>query len=90
MNDLQHIDQLNAIQAEINRLSLAAFEKLMELLKDGKRTPRDAIAEVQRDFVGVYETALLQAFNQILITSIGKAELLNLNISGLKLSDRLY
>ncbi|MBS3953641.1 MAG: hypothetical protein KGZ88_11895 [Methylomicrobium sp.] len=90
MNESQHIANLNNIQAEINRLSLAAFGRLIELLKSGEKSPRDAIAEIQAGFTGQYQSALLEAFNKILITSIGAAELKNLNISGLKLSDKLY
>lgn len=89
MNDLEHIAGLDAIQAEINRLSLQAFERLTRLIDDGK-APRDAIAEVQTAFVGDYEAGLLQAFNRILVTSIGTAELRQLKIGDLTLSDRLY
>lgn len=90
MNDIEHINRLNAIQADINRMALAAFERLLELLKDSGKSPREAISEVQKGFVGEYQSALLQAFNQILVTSIGTAELKDLRIGDLKLSDRLY
>lgn len=89
MTELEHIAGLDAIQAEINRMSLHAFEQLLRLIDEGK-APRDAIAEIQAAFVGDYEAGLLQAFNRILVTSIGTTELRQLKIGDLTLSDRLY
>ena len=89
MTDSEQLLLLNQTQADINRLALAAFERLQALLKEGK-TPRDAIALVQSGFIGAYESALLAAFNQVLMTAIGIAELRAMTISGLTLSQKLY
>lgn len=89
MTPLQEQTLLNQTQAEINRIALSAFDRLLSNISGGQK-PRDAIHNAQGGFVGDYEDALLSAFNQILATSIGKAELRDLNIGGLRLSDKLY
>jgi hypothetical protein len=89
MTDEDHQAQLDAVQAEIAALAAAAFEELMQRLRDGQ-APREALAAVTATFQGQYSEALAREFGRLLGRSVSPDEIRALPVGDLKLSDRLY
>lgn len=66
-----------------------SFERLMELIRSGV-APRDAIEQVQAEFSGAYVEQLAAAFSELLMRSVGSAEIRAMPVGDITLSQRLY
>lgn len=86
-NDEQAL--LNAISASIRREAEAAFEKLLQRIRQGE-APQDAIAAVTQEFNGAYAQELADAFSAILSETVGVPEVKAWPIGDVALSERLY
>ena len=80
---------LDGISAEIRQLAEAAYQDLLQRLRDGE-SPRAAIQAVTATFSGEYYYALSGAFSAILGQAIGLAEVKAWPIADVALSERLY
>ena len=89
MNEIDHFANLNNTAAQINRVALAAFTQMLADIAMGTNA-RSAVSKAQQQFNGEYEDELLRAFNALLVSSIGKAELREMTVGDVTLSDRLY
>ncbi|UZR29072.1 structural protein [Methylococcus mesophilus] len=89
MTDEEHQAQLDAVQAEISALAAAAFEELMQRLREGE-APREALAAVTATFHGEYAEALAREFSVVLKRTVSVEEIRALPLGALKLSDKLY
>lgn len=80
---------LAANKARLDKLAKEAYDKLVRRIRDGE-DPRDAIDAVMQTFPKKYATELSESFSAILGTSVGSSQVLAMEVSGLKLSQRLY
>ena len=80
---------LAANKARLDKLAKEAYDKLVKRIRDGE-APRDAIDAVIKTFPKKYASELSESFTAILGTAVGSAEVLAMEVSGLKLSQRLY
>lgn len=80
---------LAANKARVNKLAKEAYEKLVKRIRNGE-APRDAIDAVMQTFPKKYAKELSASFTAILNQAISSNEVLAMEVSGLKLSQRLY
>lgn len=66
-----------------------AWQTLLGMLRDGV-APRDAVQEVIRSFAGEFEAILTPAFNAIMSEGVGSASMVEIEVSAVQLSSRMY
>lgn len=81
--------RLDGISAEVRQLAEAAYQDLLQRLRDGE-SPRAAIQAVTATFSGAYYHALSGAFSAVLGREIGVAAIKAWPIADVALSERLY
>lgn len=80
---------LAATKAGLSNQLDGYYQELLQRIRDGE-SPRDAIRQINQRFPTEYAALLAPAFSAILSASLGSGEILNMKVSGLKLSDHLY
>ncbi|TXI24628.1 MAG: hypothetical protein E6Q61_04330 [Nitrosomonas sp.] len=80
---------LDATSSNLSNQLDGYYQELIRRIRNGE-SPRQAINEITRSFPAEYAEILAPAFTSILGASIGSREVLNLKVSGIKLSNHLY
>lgn len=80
---------LSATQMGLDDLLREAYRRLVELISAGV-PPREAVQQAMQDFPDEYAGLLAQGFSAILERAVGTESVLSMEVSGVRLSSRLY
>lgn len=80
---------LASLGADVEAEVLAAYERAMQLMRQG-RAPRDAIQTVMDSFTGQYAELMAASLSAVLAQSVGRPEVLAIQVGEVSLSRRLY
>lgn len=80
----------NEVAARIEAMARSSYLRLLELIREGKLDPRDAVAAVMADFDPAYKQALALAFGRLLQRHVMVGAVGAMPVGDVVLSERLH
>lgn len=89
MTPAQERALLDATAADLDDELRAAFAEVMRRIREGE-APRDAVQTVMDRFAGAMAETMATALSALLVQSVGSAEVLQMRVGDVALSEKLY
>ncbi len=89
MTPAQERALLDATAADLDDDLRAAFAEVMRRIREGE-APRDAVQTVMDRFAGAMAEKMATALSALLVQSVGSAEVLQMRVGDVALSEKLY